>query len=93
MKDSLNQGIPITIGEIMAGANKHASTEKTKDPKEAGKGQGGSGPSQNQNQSQNHGGTKRPYGDNSDLVANTNTGIRCKDNNSQGYQGRRPTTE
>ena len=77
----------------MEGANKHASTDKTKDPEEAGKGQGGSGPSQNQNQGQNHGGTKRPYGDNSDLVANTNTGIRRKDNNSQGYQGRRPTTE
>ena len=57
MKDSLNQGIPITIGEIMAGANKHASTDKTKDPEEAGKGQGGSGPIQNPNQGQSHGET------------------------------------
>ena len=31
MKDSLNQGIPISIGEIMAGANKHAATDKIKD--------------------------------------------------------------
>ena len=31
MKDSLNQGIAITIGEIMAGANKHAATDKSKD--------------------------------------------------------------
>ena len=69
MKDSANQGIPITIGEIMAGANKHAATDKTKDQEEVGKGQGGSGQNhnQNQNQNQNQGGTKRPY-DNSDLV-------------------------
>ena len=90
MKESLNQGIPITIGEIMEGANKHAAMDKTKDQKEARKGQGGN--NQNQNQNQNHGGTKRPYGDNSDLVSHTNSGYRRKDNNSLGYQGRRPTT-
>ena len=83
MNESLNQDIPVTIGEIMAGANKHVATDKTKDQEEAGKGQGGSG--QNQNQNQNHGGTKRPYGDNSDLVAYNNSGYRRKDNNSQGY--------
>ena len=90
MKDNLNQGIPITIGEIMAGANKHAATDKTKDQEEVGKGQGGSGQNHNQNQSQNqnHGGTKRPY-DNSDLVANTSSGNRRRDNNSQGYQAHR----
>ena len=55
MKESLNQGVPVTIGEIMEGANKHAATDKTKDQEEAGKGKGGSG--QNQNQNQNHGGT------------------------------------
>ena len=60
MKDSMNQGIHLSIGEIMTEANKHASTDKTKDPEEAGKGQGGSGPSQNQNHGQNHDGTKRP---------------------------------
>ena len=95
MKESLNQGIPLTIGEIMAGANKHAATDKTKDQEEGNKGQGGNNQNQNQNQNhnQNQGGRKRPYGDNSDLVANTNTGIRRKDNNSRGYQGRTPTTE
>ena len=47
MKDSLNQGIPISIGEIMAGAYKHAATDKTKDQEEVGKGQGGSSQTQN----------------------------------------------
>ena len=67
MKDGLNQGIPITIGEIIAEANKHAATDKTKDQEEVGKGQGGSSQNHNQNhnqnqhQNQNHGGTKRPY--------------------------------
>ena len=48
-KESLNQVVPITIGEIMAGANKHATMDKTKEQEEAGKGQGGIGQSQNQN--------------------------------------------
>ena len=57
MKDSLNQVIPITIREIMAGANKHAATDKTKDQEKVGKGQGGSGQNHNQiqHQNQNHG--------------------------------------
>ena len=75
----------------MAGANKHAATDKTKDHEGFGKGQGGS--NQNQDQNHTHGGTKRPYGDNSDLVASTNSRNRRKDNNSQGYQGRRPTPQ
>ena len=86
-------GCSLTIGEIMAGANKHAATDKTKDQEEGNKGHGGNGQNQNQNQNQNQGSKKRPYGDSSDLVANTNTGVRRKDNNSQGYQGRTPTTE
>ena len=53
MKESLNQGIPLTIGEIMAGANKHAATDKTKDQEEGNKGQGGSNQNQNQNHNQN----------------------------------------
>ena len=35
MKDSLNQGIPITIGEIMAGANKHAATNNPRPRKKS----------------------------------------------------------
>ena len=77
----------------MAGTNKHAATDKTKDQEEGNKEHGGNGQNQNQSQNQNQGGNKRPYGDSSNLVANTNTGIRRKDNNSQRYQGRRPTTE
>ena len=57
MKESLNQGIPVNIGEIMAGSNKHAATDKPKDQEEVGKDQGGS--NQNQNQNQAPGGTKR----------------------------------
>ena len=93
MKESLNQGIPLTIEEIMAGANKHAATDKTKDQEEGNKGHGGNNQNQTQNQNQNQGSNKRPYGDGSDFVANTNTGYKRKDNNSRGFQGQQPTPQ
>ena len=58
MKQSLNQGIPLTIGEIMEGANKHAATDTTKDREEGNKGHGGNGQNPNQNQNQQQGGNR-----------------------------------